>query len=127
VSLDANSNAAAIARVAALTDSADVVLFSPFIRVTAYKGGLMIPGPVADLVKQTAARKPTIVTTFGNPYILSQFPEIGTYVLAWGQWDVSQRAAARALAGQIRISGKLPIAIPPFYKIGEGIVVEAKQ
>jgi len=124
--LDANADSAAIARVAAAIDSADIVLFSPFIRVTAYKGELAIPEGVASLIRETAARKPTIVTTFGNPYILTQFPDISTYVLAWGQWEVSQRAAARALSGQIAITGRLPIAIPPFHKIGEGIEVKAK-
>jgi beta-N-acetylhexosaminidase len=56
--------------------------------------------------------------------VLQQFPNISTYVLAWGQWEVSQRAAARALTGQIPITGKLPIAIPPFHRLGEGITVE---
>ncbi|HEX6558004.1 MAG TPA: glycoside hydrolase family 3 N-terminal domain-containing protein [Longimicrobiales bacterium] len=124
--LDANADSAAVARVAAAIDSADVVLFSPFIRVTAYKGELAVAENVAALINQTVARKPTIVTSFGNPYVLMQFPEISTYVLAWGQWDVSQRAAARALTGQIPITGRLPIAIPPFHKIGEGIEVKQK-
>lgn len=125
--LDANSDGAHIARVKAQIDSADVVLFSPFIRVTAGKGELAIPGPVADLITETAKVKPTVVTTFGNPYILSQFPTIGSYVVAWGQWDVSQRAAARALTGQIAVTGRLPIAIPPLQKIGDGIDIKAKQ
>ncbi len=124
--LDAAADSAAVARMAARIDSADVVLFAPFIRVTAHKGEVAVAEPVAALIQQTAARKPTIVTAFGNPYILTQFPEVGTYVLAWGQWVVSQRAAARALAGQIPITGKLPIAIPPFHQIGEGIEVRAK-
>ena len=124
--LNANADSAAIARVAAKIDSADVVLFSPFIRVTAYKGELAIAGNVADLINATAARKPTIVTSFGNPYVLGQFPQVGTYVLAWGQWEVSQRAAARALTGQIPITGRLPIAIPPYYHIGAGLTVNAR-
>jgi len=124
--LDARSDSATVARVASQVDSADVVLFSPFIRVTAYKGELAIAEPVARLIKETAARKPTAVITFGNPYVLGQFPDIGTYVLAWGQWDVSQRAAARALAGQIPITGKLPIAIPPYHKVGEGVQITSK-
>ena len=126
ISLDATSDSARIARAAAAVDSADIVLFSPFIRVTAGKAGLAIPQRVAQLVTQASAKKPTIVTAFGNPYLLGQFPNIGTYVLAWGQWDVSQRAAARALAGVIPITGKLPIAIPPFHVIGEGVDVSLR-
>lgn len=126
VNLNATADDAAIARVAAAVDSADVVIFSPFIRVTASKGGLFLPARIAGLVQQAASKKPTIVTAFGNPYILGQFSDIGTYMLAWGQWDVSQRAAARALLGQIRVGGKLPIAIPPYHGLGEGLEIPAK-
>jgi beta-N-acetylhexosaminidase len=94
--------------------------------VTAAKADLAIPTGIAAAVNAIAARKPTIVTSFGNPYVLTQFPNISTYVLAWGQWDVSQRAAAKALTGQIPITGKLPIAIPPFHRIGEGITAGAR-
>lgn len=124
--LSADADIADIQRLGALADSADVVLFSPYIRVQAAKADLAIPQGIAEAINALAARKPTIVTAFGNPYVLTQFPNISTYVLAWGQWDVSQRAAARALTGQIPIRGKLPIDIPPYHKIGEGIVVEAK-
>ena len=86
----------------------------------------LIPQSIAAALNALAARKPTIVTAFGNPYVLTQFPNISTYVLAWGQWDVSQRAAARALVGQIPIHGTLPIGIPPYHRIGEGITVEAR-
>jgi beta-N-acetylhexosaminidase len=123
--LDGNADSARVARASALIDSADIVMFSAFIRVTAHKGEVSIASRVAELIKQTAARKPTIVTSFGSPYVLTQFPDIGTYVLAWGQWDVSQRAAARALTGQIATNGRLPIAIPPLQKVGDGIDTHA--
>lgn len=126
ITLDATSDSARIARAAAAMDSADIVLFSPYIRVTAYKGVLMIPARIASVIDAVSSRKPTIVTAFGNPYVLTQFPNISTYVLAWGQWDVSQRAAARALTGQIAITGKLPIAIPPLHNLGEGLDIPAR-
>ncbi|HEX7052061.1 MAG TPA: glycoside hydrolase family 3 N-terminal domain-containing protein [Longimicrobiales bacterium] len=106
-------------RVAA--DSADVVFVSLFIRVVDRKGGLAVPEPVAALVRDIAARRPTIVTSFGNPYVVSQFPNIGTYVLAWGGAAVSQRAAARALTGQAPVTGALPISIPPDIRVGTGV------
>ncbi len=124
--IDANATADDMRALTALADSAEVVLFSPYIRVTAAKADLAIPAGVAEAVNGIAARKPTVVTSFGNPYVLTQFPNISTYVLAWGQWEVSQRAAAKALIGEIPITGKLPIAIPPFHRIGEGVAVGAK-
>jgi beta-N-acetylhexosaminidase len=102
------------------------VLFSPFIRVSANKGDVAVAPHVADFVKRLAGSHRLVVTSFGNPYALSQFPEVGTYVIAWGQWDVAQRAAARALAGLIPITGRLPIAIPPLHKIGDGLQIKGK-
>ncbi|HEY0305087.1 MAG TPA: glycoside hydrolase family 3 N-terminal domain-containing protein [Longimicrobiales bacterium] len=124
--LNSTAGEVELANFNALADSAEVVLFSPYIRVSAGKNDLAIPAPIAAAVGAIAARKPLVVTAFGNPYVLAQFPDISTYMLAWGQTEVSQRAAARALLGDIPISGKLPIAIPPYHKFGEGLIYTAQ-
>ncbi|HEY0673625.1 MAG TPA: hypothetical protein VGD27_15205, partial [Longimicrobiales bacterium] len=124
--IDANADVEDMRELAVAADSADVIAFSAFIRVRARKEDLAIPRGIAEAIGALAARKPTIVTSFGNPYVRAQFPDIGTYVLAWGQTDVEQRAAARALLGQIPITGKLPISIPPFHRIGEGLVSQTR-
>ncbi len=46
---------------------------------------------------------------------------MGSYLLAWGDREVSQRAALKALFGEEAISGRLPIPLPPFHAIGEGL------
>ena len=61
------------------------------------------------------------VVSFGNPYLLSAFPGAGTYLAAWGGWEVSQNAAARAVAGAAPVSGRLPVSIPPLHSLGDGI------
>ena len=61
------------------------------------------------------------VVSFGNPYLLSAFPGAGTYLAAWGGWEVSQNAAARAVAGAAVISGRLPVSIPPLHRLGDGL------
>ena len=61
------------------------------------------------------------VISFGSPYLLSAFPDAGTYLVAWGGWEVSQRAAARAVTGAASITGRLPISIPPLHSAGEGL------
>jgi beta-N-acetylhexosaminidase len=121
VLLDAGSGADAIGALAAAADTADVVLFSPFIRVMAGHTERGVPARVVEAVQRIAARRPLVVTAFGNPYVLEQFPDATTYVIAWAQWDPVQRAAARALVGAAPIEGRLPIPIPPFHEIGEGI------
>jgi beta-N-acetylhexosaminidase len=101
------------------------VLFSPFIRVVAGKDGLGIAPHVADAIAAIAARRPTVITAFGNPYVLQQFPQITTYVLAWAPWEPAQTAAARALLGRAPVQGRLPIPIPPYHRIGDGVSIGA--
>jgi beta-N-acetylhexosaminidase len=69
----------------------------------------------------SAAGRPVVAVSFGSPYLLDAFPSVPAYLLAWGGADVSQRAAARALLGEIGVAGRLPISLPPHYGIGEGI------
>ncbi|HKJ92415.1 MAG TPA: serine hydrolase, partial [Longimicrobiales bacterium] len=105
----------------ARADSADLVLFSPYVRVRSSKGSVAIDTAVAAFVDSLVARRPTVVTSFGNPYVLSQFPDIGTYVLAWGPDAVCQDAAANALLGDAPVYGSLPISVPPDLKRGTGV------
>ena len=63
----------------------------------------------------------TAVISFGNPYLLSAFPGAETYLAVWGGWEVSQNAAARAVAGAAPISGRLPVSIPPLHRLGDGL------
>ncbi len=61
------------------------------------------------------------IVSFGSPYLLAAFPDAGTYMVAWGGWEVSQRAAARAVSGAAAVTGRLPISIPPLHSVGEGL------
>ncbi|MBA2646244.1 MAG: hypothetical protein H0U81_05540, partial [Pyrinomonadaceae bacterium] len=63
--------------------------------------------------------------SFGNPYLLQSFPGLGTYLVAYGDMPSLQRAAARAVLGQIDVTGKLPISLPGLYPRGTGIQLKA--
>ena len=66
------------------------------------------------------AGKPVVWITFGNPYLLRHYRQVGTYLAAFSYADVSQVAAARALAGETAITGKMPVSIPELAPIGTG-------
>ena len=55
--------------------------------------------------------KKVISLSFGNPYLLNNFPEMKTYIVAYGDMASLQRATARALVGEIPFKGKLPITL----------------
>jgi beta-N-acetylhexosaminidase len=50
-------------------------------------------------------------------------PEIGTILCTFSYSENSQEAAVKALAGDFRVSGKMPVSIPGVAKIGDGLVL----
>jgi beta-N-acetylhexosaminidase len=109
-------------RLIAAADSADVTIIGSYVGQNWDALTASAPQAFASFVQtlMQRGRKPLIVA-FGNPYLLQQLPWVGTYLVAWGGFPVSQTAAARALLGTSPISGHLPISIPPHVGRGTGI------
>jgi len=99
-----------------------VVLVS--VRVQSSKGTVAIPEPLGRFLERAARTRPAIVVSFGSPYVLAQAPSTAGYLLAWTANPLTERAAARALAGAA-VTGHLPIDLPPFYRIGDGLTRSA--
>jgi len=102
---------------------ADVVVVGLYGRVrTGAKNSVGIPENGAAILKEAlAANKKVIGISFGNPYILSEFPDLKTYIVAYGDMPSLQRAAARSVLGTQDITGKLPISLPGMHPRGTGI------
>jgi beta-N-acetylhexosaminidase len=115
-------------RLIAAADSADVTIVSSYVGQSWDAVSASAPQAFTNFVQSLAqrGRKP-IVVAFGNPYLLQQLPWVGTYVVAWGGFPVSQVAAARALNGTAAITGHLPISIPPYAARGAGEEREARS
>ena len=105
----------------AAADSVDAVIVGSYVTHSSSATSVSVPQNFVDFLAELRNRgtHPTVVA-FGNPYLLQQIPDVGTYVIAWGGFPVSQRAAARALLGIAPITGKLPIGIPPLVQLGTG-------
>lgn len=98
------------------------VLVSAFVRVTSSKGRADMDSSHAELIRRLAAAgHRVVVTSFGSPYLLAQFPEVGTYLCAYGSDTTSQRAAIAALFGEQAIRGRLPVTIPGLAAFGDGL------
>lgn len=81
-----------------------------------------------DLVRALqATRKPVIVLGLDTPYDPMAFPEEGTYLALYSSLPVSLEAAAKAVAGRIPLSGRLPVTIPDMYPLGHGHDREIRQ
>ena len=65
--------------------------------------------------------KKLIVISFGNPYLLEEFSNISNYICAYGDADVSINSAIKAIYGDIKFKGRLPVSINDSFKFGSGI------
>ncbi len=102
--------------------AADAVIVGAYVPPRSGVGSVGVPPAFRAFVERLDRMDGrTAVLSFGSPYLLSGFPELGTYLVAWGGWEVSQRAAARAVAGLAPVTGRLPISIPPLHGVGEGL------
>jgi beta-glucosidase-like glycosyl hydrolase/CubicO group peptidase (beta-lactamase class C family) len=100
---------------------ARAVIVALFVRAVSSKGTVGMPANQAALLKQLAASgKPVVAVSFGNPYLIRAFPEVGTYLCAYSTADASERAAVRAIFGEVPISGRLPVTIPGIAPLGTG-------
>ena len=116
--LDEGSDAAEYQAVQDAARDADVVLLNVYVPPFAGAGSVAVPDALRDMVGELSARGAVVVSSFGNPYSLSAFEDLGSYLIAWGSHEVSQRAGAFALMGAAEISGTLPISIPPDHAAG---------
>jgi len=108
--------------------NSDLVVVSLYVTTVSYSGSVAIPEEVSEFIQElTQTGVPHIVVSFGNPYLLSDFPDAQAYVLAWSGVEVSQRAVAKALFGDMAIQGRTPTRIPPFFEIGDGIQLPARE
>ena len=102
-------------------ESTDVVILGSYVNISSTTATAGAPPAFEALMKGIRARtSQLILVAFGSPYALMQSPDAPTYMVAWGGFGASQRAAARALAGEIGITATLPISIPSLLPIGAG-------
>lgn len=110
-------------------EDADVVIVAFTVRTRSGEGAVAIPRGARELIRLAAERPGTRVVgvSFGSPYLLREVPFLRTYLAAYGIQPVMQVAAARAIFGEARISGKLPIEIPGIAPRSSGMTFEPQR
>jgi beta-N-acetylhexosaminidase len=107
---------------------AETIVVAPFVKRAALKGTIALPEAETEFVRRIIDLKKSVaVIAFGSPYLLQQFPAARVYAAAWAVEDVAQRAGARAIFGEIAITGRSPVALPGFFKIGDGLQLAATK
>jgi beta-N-acetylhexosaminidase len=100
---------------------ADRIIVTTHVRTIEGAGRFAISPRVAAWVDTLARQERVVVVASGNPYVIAQFPHVGSYLVTYGIDASLERAAARAIVGAARIVGRAPISLPGFFKAGDGL------
>ncbi len=99
-----------------------------FVTVSANRGSVAMEGGLNALLNQMVhGPVPVALFSLGNPYLLSTFPDVSTYVAAFSTAASSETAVAHAILGDIAITGRLPVSIPGIAKVGDGLDVAERH
>jgi len=113
--------------VRALARRADAIVASVFVRIASYSGRMdLSPQATALLDGLSAGDKPFVVVAFGSPYVVMALPKAPAVLLGYDFVDAMEVAAVRAIAGEIPIRGKLPVAMPGMFEVGAGLERNAR-
>ena len=123
--IDPSTSAAELDSLGARVRGADRVIVTTHVRTIEGAGRFAIAPRVAAWIDTLATRERVVVVANGNPYVIAQFPRIGSYMVTYGIDASLERAAARALVGTAPIVGRAPISLPGFFAAGDGLRREA--
>jgi beta-N-acetylhexosaminidase len=106
-----------------LARRSDAIVAGVFVRIASYSGRMDLSPAAADLLASLSGdpQRPLVTVLFGNPYTALALPKLPSVLLTYEFSDAMETAAVRALAGETRIGGKLPITLPGLYPFGHGL------
>ncbi|RMD50677.1 MAG: hypothetical protein D6830_02150, partial [Ignavibacteria bacterium] len=110
-------------RARAIARKSDLIILPIYSAVRSFQNDISLPKKYIDFVNYIhKLKKPVVVISFGDPYLLKDIKSVPTYLCAYGSVDASEDAVVSALLGEIKIQGKLPVTIPntPYLR-GTGI------
>ena len=123
--LSDRSTAAERDLVAAMAPRFDAIVIGIYVRAASGSGRIDLSPDLVRLVnalgRQSSASRPMVACFFGNPYVASTVTDVPAMLVTYDFGDLAEASAIRALAGEIPIGGRLPIALPGLAAVGEGL------
>ncbi len=103
------------------------IYVAAFVTVAAYRGSVGLEGGLSAFMNAIVhGPVPVALVSLGNPYLLRDFPGVAAYAATFSTTITSEEAAAKAMLGDIPITGKMPVSIPGISNLGNGIYVPTK-
>ena len=120
--IDRKSSGRAYSRALRIVRGSDLIILPVFMRLRSDNDTLTLAYHEKFIKQILKSRKPVIMVSLDDPYLLSVLPSAKVYLCSYGNPEVSQKAAFDAVTGKIITTGKLPISIPNTeYKLGYGL------
>jgi beta-N-acetylhexosaminidase len=116
-----NAGSAELAEIAARAARVKFVVVTLYVRRVEGAGRFAIPRRIGDWIDSLAVAKKSglQVVTFGNPYLIQQFPNVQRYLTAYGVSDDLERGAVPVVLGDLA-PGHTPVSLPGFFARGDG-------
>ncbi|MDQ2944605.1 MAG: hypothetical protein M3Y27_01440 [Acidobacteriota bacterium] len=107
---------------------ASSIVIAAFASVSAYRGNVALGGEYPAFVNGLlAGQTPVTLAALGNPYLVRSFPGAKAYLTTYSSAATAEVSLAKALFGEIAITGHLPVTIPGIAKYGDGIQLPASN
>ncbi|HEX9161235.1 MAG TPA: glycoside hydrolase family 3 N-terminal domain-containing protein, partial [Thermoanaerobaculia bacterium] len=119
--LDSRSRREDVKPFAVAAQNADVVILALAVRARSGAGHMAVPEAARFAIDQVPAAAKVIALSFGTPYVIRDIPQTRTYICAYGIQPVMQTAVVKAIFGEARVGGRLPVTVPGFFRRGDGI------
>ena len=104
------------------------VVVAAFVTITEYRGNTALAGGYSAFMdKLLGTGVPVALLSLGNPYLLRSFPGVAAYATTYSPSVTSELSAVKALFGEMKLTGHLPVTIPGAAKLGDGIQLPGKQ
>jgi beta-glucosidase-like glycosyl hydrolase/CubicO group peptidase (beta-lactamase class C family) len=103
------------------------VLLNVFSVPQSWKGRIFLTETQTNFIRKILQKSSRVIlVSFGNPYLISEFPEVPTYLVGYHTSDLIQKSVYEALVGITDIKGVLPVNIDGIAKRGYGIQLMRK-
>ena len=104
------------------------VIVAAFVTISEYRGNTALAGGYPAFMDALLASKlPVALIALGNPYLLRSFPGVAAYATTYSPSVTSEMSAVKALFGEMKLTGRLPVTIPGAAKLGDGIQLPGRQ
>ena len=104
-----------------------IIFINAFANPVEWKDNIFLPEVEAELINRLIQKSSkVIVTSFGSPYLIQDFPDAPVYICAYKGSGIMQDAVAKLLMGKESASGILPVSIPEIASRGSGLLIESK-